>query len=471
MTTPCTPHKLELEPLGRRRVDIDFSAGNVSSDGGGILLAEADRRLGLSERLAGCFTDFRNADLVEHSVGELLRQRIFGLALGYEDLNDHDALSRDPLFAMLVGKTDPTGQARRNGKDLGHALAGASTLGRIERSKESASKKTRYEKVVCDFEKVADLFVDLYIERQAHAPSVLVLDLDPSDIELHGEQEERFYQGYYREYCYLPMYLFAGDFPLAAMLRPANIDGAAGSVEMLMRVIARLRAAWSDVRIILRGDSGFAREELMSWCELNDIDFVFGLARNSRLERCIATQMEQARRECLRTGKAARRFRSFEYRTRKTWQRKRRVVGKAEYTTKGANPRFIVTSLPACEYEKGYLYEDVYCARGEMENRIKEEQLDLFGDRASCHSFRGNALRVWLSAAAHLLITELRRLALGGTELARAQASTLRVRLFKIGALTQVSVRRVYIRLSSAFPLRELLALALQRLRSPPCPA
>jgi len=472
MTAHATTNKLELEHLGSRRVELDFSAGRVSSDGGGILLREVDKRVRLTERLAKCFTDYRNPKLITHTLRELLAQRTYGLALGYEDLNDHERLNRDPLFATLIGKVDVEGHRQGRGRDQGKALASPSTLGRLERSKETANEESRYEKIVCDFDAVAELFVDLFIESFDHEPGVVVLDLDPSDIPLYGNQEERFYQGYYREHCYLPLYAFAGEHPLAAKLRPANIDGAKDADKTLLAIIERLRSAWPDVRIIVRADSGFCRDWLMCWCEATPgVDYVFGIARNSRLQKAISKQMQQAKRAHLSTGKPARRFRSFRYRTLKTWTRSRRVVGKAEYLSKGENPRFVVTSLPPSEYEKVYLYEELYCARGEMENRIKEQQLDLFGDRASCHSFRGNEVRLWLSMAAHLLIAAVRRLALAGTELAAAQASTLRVRLFKIGALVTVSVRRVYIRLSSAFPMQELLFQALERVRQVPAPS
>jgi len=469
MTTQSTSNKLQLEPLGRRAIEADFTAGRVSSDGGGLLLREVDRRLRLTERLAKCFRDFRDPDLIEHSLRELVAQRVYGLALGYEDLDDHAQLSRDPLFAAMVGKLDVEGRHRTREKDRGKGLASPSTLGRIERTKATANSETRYEKIVCDFAKVLRLFVEVFIESHTEPPSVVVVDLDPSDVELHGNQEQRFYQGYYRHHCYLPLYAFSGEHPLAVRLRPSNIDGAKGSVELLASVVSQLREAWPQVQIIIRGDSGFCRDWLMVWCEKTPgVDYVFGVARNSRLERAIAKQMEQARRSYLQTGQPARRFRSFGYRTRTSWSRRRRVIGKAEYLAKGANPRFVVTSLPASEYEKRYVYEELYCARGEMENRIKEQQLDLFGDRASSHTFRGNEVRLWLSMAAQLLIVGLRRLALGGSELAKAQASTLRVRLLKVGALVTVSVRRIYVRLSSAFPLQNLFTHAVVRLRAPP---
>ena len=466
--THGTTTKLQLEALGRRRVEVDFSAGQVSSDGGGLLVAEVDRHMRLTERMADCFEDHRNQDLVEHELRSILRQRLYGLTQGYEDLNDHEQLSRDPLLATMVGKEDPTGERRRHKKDVGLPLASASTLGRIERTKESATAESRYEKVVCDFEALRKTFVQVLIESFESPPMTLTLDLDPSDIQLHGQQEQRSYHGYYRHHCYLPIYLFCGQYPLAVKLRPSNIDGSQGAVEFLEPVVSQLRKAWPDVRIVIRGDSEFCRDPLMVWCEANGIDYVLGMARNRRTERMIAKQMEQARREFLQTGKPTRRFRSFWYRTRKTWSRKRRMIGKAEYLPKGANPRFVVTSLSARQYEKRFVYEELYCARGEMENRIKEEQLDLFGDRASCHTFRGNEIRLWLSMAAHLLVVGLREHALSGTDLEKAQASTLRVKLLKIGALVTVSVRRVYVQLSSAFPLQDLFVAALERLRPVP---
>ena len=471
MTFGSATEKLRFEVLGRRQVEADFSAGHVSSDGGGLLLREVDRRLRLTERLTHCFHDLRAPNLIEHKVRELIAQRVYGLALDYEDLNDHEQLSRDPLFATIVGKVDPEGRDRARDKDVGKALASPSTLGRIERTKETADKKTRYEKIVCDFDAVAALFVVLFIESFEHPPGVVVIDLDPSDVELHGDQDRRFYQGYYRHHCYLPLYAFCGEHPLGFKLRPSDIDGAKGADAMLLDTFRQLRVAWPDVQVIVRGDSGFCRDWLMRVCEdIPGLDFVFGLARNERLTRAIALQMERARREHLQTGEPARRFRDFSYRTHRSWSRRRRVVGKAEFLAKGENPRFIVTSLPASEYEKRYLYEELYCARGEMENRIKEQQLDLFGDRASSHTFRGNEVRLWLSMAAHLLVVGLRQLALEGTELARAQASRLRLRLLKIGALVKVSVRRVHIRLSTAFPGQDLFKIVLQQLRAAPQP-
>jgi len=447
-------------------VEADFSGGQVSSDGGVLVLREADRRIGLTERLAECFVDHRDSELIEHSVRELIAQRVYTVALGYQDLNDHDLLSRDPLLATMIGKQDPQGEHRRCDKDRGVGAASASTLGRIERTKAEANRGSRYEKVVCDFEKLRNSFVQTFIESFRRPPQRLVLDVDPTDIELHGNQEQRFYHGYYGHYCYLPMYLFCGDYPLSVKLRPSNIDGSLGVVEFLQPVVEQIRKAYPAVHLIIRADSGFCREQLMAWCEQHGIDYVLGMAKNVRLQDALSKQMQQARREHLQTGKAARYFADFRYQTLNTWSRTRRVVGKAEYMDKGANPRFVVTSLLAREYEKRYLYEELYCARGEMENRLKE-QLDLFADRASCHCFRANEIRLWWSMAAHLLVVIIRRYALKGTQLEKAQAPTLQTRLFKIGAVVSVSVRRVYIRLSSAFPLQSLFVLVLQRLRLP----
>lgn len=465
--TECNGERMHFQGLGRRRVEADFSGGQLSSDGGVLLLREVDQRMGLSEGMAECFTDYRRPELIEHSVAQLLAQRTYALVQGYEDLSDHAQLTRDPLMATAISKPDPEG-TKRGSKDRGQGMASPSTLGRVERTPEHADRGSRYAKVVADFDKLREFFVQRFIERFHRAPPRLILDLDPSDVPLHGEQQQRFFHGYYREHCYLPMYLFCGQFPLAVVLRPSNIDGSLGAVELLAPVIDQIRAAFPEVHLIVRADSGFCRDELMSWCESQSVDYVFGMARNPRLERAIATQLEQARRQYLRTGQPARVFRHFFYRTLSSWSGKRRVIGKAEYLPKGANPRFVVTSLSAAQFEKRYLYEEMYCARGEMENRIKEQQLDLFGNRASCHKFRGNHVRLWLSMAAHWLVVCLRQDALQGTELATAQAGTLRTKLLKIGALVTVSVRRVYVRLSSAFPLKQLFVSALARLRPAP---
>jgi hypothetical protein len=457
--------KLEIGRLGPRVIEADFSAGRVSSDGGALLLREVDKKLRLTERLAQCFKDYRKVELIEHTVEQIIAQRVYGLALGYEDLNDHEELSKDPLLASVVGKKDPLGELRRSPKDRGNGLASASTLGRLERTEEDANEKSRYEKIVCNFESLSEVFLQIFIESFKYIPPRLIIDLDPSDIQLHGQQEERFYHGYYHNYCYLPMYIFCGQYPLFVSLRPANIDGAKGSVEMLEKVVTYIRKSFPDTHIIIRGDSGFCRENLMNWCEQNSIDYVFGISKNKRLEKVLEKKMKKAKSRHFRSGQPVRFFKDFFYRTLKGWSRKRRVIGKAEYLSKGGNPRFVVTSLLAKEFEKRYVYEELYCARGEMENRIKEQQLDLFGNRASGHKFRTNSVRLWLSAAAHLLIVCLRKIALEGTELCNAQATTIRVKMLKIGALFTMSVRRIYIRLSSAYPLKNLFYIALNRLK------
>ena len=463
MTTDCIPDQLEFQGLTRRTVVASFDGGTVSSDGGVLLLAEVDRRLGLLEQFAACFKDHRNPDLVEHSLEELVRQRVFGLALGYEDLNDHDELRTDPLLASVVGKSDPTGSDRRQEQDRGKPLAGKSTLNRLEWG---TVKQDRYRKISLDTEAVDRFFVDVFLAAYQKAPAEIVLDLDATDDPLHGEQEGRFFHGYYGGYCYLPLYIFCGSHLLCSRLREANVDASFGAVTELERIVARIRQSWPEVRIIVRGDSGFAREELMSWCESHGVDFVLGLARNARLQRALGGELEQARSQFEESGKASRVFKDFVYRTKKSWSRQRRVVGKAEHLSKGANPRFIVTSLPSDKWSAQVLYEKLYCARGEMENRIKEQQLCLFADRTSTHHLSSNQVRLWFSSVAYVLLNELRRLGLTGTDLAQARCDTIRTKLLKIGAQVKVTVRRVWVHLASSYPYAALFAQVLGQLRA-----
>jgi hypothetical protein len=465
MQTDCNAEQIEFQALGFRKVQAKFDGGNVTSDAGGLLLREVEQRRKIIDRFARCFRDHRDPDLIEHSLLSLLSQRIFGLALGYEDLNDHDILRRDPLLAVLSGKEEPEGHDRIRERDVGYALAGKSTLNRLELTPADATGQSRYKKIVYDAESIERFFVELFVDGHTEEPEEIVLDLDATDDPVHGEQEGRFFHGYYGHYCFLPLYIFAGTHLLCAKLRPSNIDGAAGVLEELQRIIMQIRECWPRVRIAIRGDSGFARDEVMAWCEANGVDYILGLAKNSRLESEIATQLEHARRKHLRTKKAARCFRDFRYRTLKSWSRRRRVVGKAEVLDKGANPRFVVTSYPTEKYNARELYERVYCARGEMENRIKEQQMDLFADRTSCHPMRANQLRLWLSSVAYVLMSELRRLGLAGTELSQAQCGTIRTRLLKIGAVVRVSVRRVRLYLCSAFPLQALFWNVMQNIR------
>jgi len=429
------------------------------------LLRETARGLRLFERLAACFTDHRDPSRTEHTLEELLAQRILGLACGYEDLNDHDRLRDDPVLALASGKKSLDGRRARK-RDEGHLLAGRSTLNRLELTPKGATADARYKKIELHDDAVERLLVELFIDQHDQPPKELILDLDATDDPLHGHQEGRFFHGYYRCYCYLPLYIFCGDFPLCAMLRPSSIDGASGTVEQLARIVPRLRERWPGVKLMIRADSGFAREAIMAWCEANDVHFVLGLARNSRLEKKLEEPMAQLREQVDRTKEAARTFLDFEYRTQKTWSRSRRVVGKAECLVGKDNPRFVVTSLPTNEWDEQALYEELYCARGDMENRIKEQQLDMFADRTSTGTMRGNQIRLWLSTLAYVLLATLRRVGLHSTRMERAQCGTIRCRLLKLPTLLRASVRRVVLSFSSIFPLQDVFALALDRLRA-----
>jgi hypothetical protein len=448
--TECKQEAFAFTAHFSRRVEAGFGAIQVSSDGGSLLLRETDRRINLLGRLASCFTDGRSPLLVRHRLSEMLSQRIYGLALGYEDLNDHEQLRADPLLAVLSGK-----------RELDQPLAGKSTLNRLE----LVGRTGRYHKIGYSSEALDRLLVDLFVESHATPPTQIVLDLDATDIPLYGHQPERFFHGYYDSYCYLPLYIFAGDQLLSARLRPANQDAAAGAVEEVRRIVTQLRERWPEVKIVLRADSGFCREELMSWCEQNRVDSLFGLARNQRLAKIIGAQMHQAHMLHQTSGQPARVFAEFSYKTRKSWSCARRVVAKAEYLDKGENPRFVVPSLTAQQWAAQDLYEKFYCARGEMENRIKE-QMCLFADRLSTDEMKGNQLRLYFSALAYTLMEALRRLGLKGTEWAQAQVNTIRLKLLKIGAIVRISVRRILLQLSAAYPWKQIYAHAFRALRS-----
>jgi hypothetical protein len=461
MRTDCTAIQLEFQDLGRRRVEAAFDAGHVTSDAGALLLREIAGGTRMMERVAGCYRDARDPSRVEHGMAALVAQRIYGLALGYEDLNDHEHLRSDPLLAVLVGKLDPTGQDRPRERDRGCALAGKSTLNRLEQTPQG--DQDRYRRMSYDPGKLDRLLVDLFLESYDHSPRQIILDLDATDDPVHGTQEGRFFHGYYGHYCFLPLYVFCEEHLLLARLRPSNIDASAGTVEELTPIIERIWERWPQTQIVLRADSGFAREEIMAWCEANGIDYVFGLAKNSRLIRKLARESKRARKRFARTGRASRCFRGFSYRTLNSWSRSRRVVGKAEHLEKGSNPRFVVTSL--MKVPPKTLYEDIYCARGEMKNRIKEQQLDLFADRTSAATMRSNQLRLYFSSFAYVLLHHLRRVGLCGTELARAQCGTIRLKLLKIGALVTVSVRRIRLRMASGYPYAQLFGQVLDNLR------
>jgi hypothetical protein len=465
MTTECNTREFDFQGLGARAVTARFDGGAITSDAGGLLLREVEAKTGILRRFAACFTDHRDPDLIEHTVYDLLAQRVFALALGYEDLNDHDTLRHDPLLAVLVGKTDPTGHDRRRNRDRGKSLAGKSTLNRLELTPVKASAKSRYKKVAARHHDIDSFFVEIFLALHRQPPEEIILDFDATDDPIHGQQLGRFFHGYYGGYCYLPLYVFCGEHLLLAKLRPADIDGAAGSVKQLARIVAQIRRAWPKVRIIVRGDSGFCRENLMRCCEENRVHFVLGLAKNARLSRILGGELHEAKLQFEATGQASRVFKDFTYQTRKSWCRARRVVGKAEHLCKGSNPRFIVTSLSAEQFDARALYEDVYCARGEMENRIKEQQMCLFADRTSCATMRANQLRLWLSSVAYTLLAALRQFGLQGTEMATARCDTIRLKLLKLGALVRTTVRRVWISFSESCPYQRVFAQVYENLK------
>ncbi len=443
--TECTQSSFGFKACGKRKIVARFDGGTISSDGGAFLLRQTDQRLNLLSRLAVCFLDGRNQEQVEHSILEMLSQRIYGLALGYEDINDHEQLRTDPVFGILAGR-----------KELEEPLAGKSTLNRMELG---TGAKDRYKKITFWKEAVDELLVKVFLESHQKAPDEIILDVDTTDLPLHGKQEGRFFHGYYDSYCYLPLYIFCGEQVLCARLREANHDASYGSLQEIQRIVAQIRAAWSDVKIILRGDSGFCRNELMSWCEKHRVEFVFGLARNQRLRKIIGAQMHQATQQWNETGQPARVFTEFQYKTKKTkkggWERERRVAAKAEQIDGKENPRFVVTSLTKERWEAQALYEKLYCGRGDMENRIKE-QFSLFADRVSAETMRANQMRLYLSVMAYVLVSGLRRLGLKATELAQAQVSTIRTKLLKIGAQIRVTVRKVWVSMASSYPWQDL---------------
>jgi len=452
--TECNQSSFGFEGFGRREIVARFDGGTISSDSGSLLLREVDKRLNLLPRLASCFLDGRNQDQVEHSVLEMLSQRIYGLALGYEDLNDHEQLRKDPVFGVLAGR-----------EELNAPLAGKSTLNRMELG---AGVKDRYKKITFWKEAVDELLVKVFIESYRSAPAEIVLDIDTTDLPLHGEQEGRFFHGYYDSYCYLPLYVFCGEQVLCARLRESNHDAAFGCLQEIARIVGQIRTAWPKVKIILRGDSGFCRNALMGWCEEHNVDFVFGMARNQRLRKIIGAEMHQATQQWQQTGKPARVFSEFNYQTKKTenggWDRERRVAAKAEHIDGKENPRFVVTSLLHEDWSAQELYEKLYCARGDMENRIKE-QFSLFADRVSTETMRANQMRVYLSTMAYVLISALRRLGLKATEMADAQVSTIRTKLLKIGAQIRVTVRKVWISMASSYPYKDLYQQVWANLR------
>jgi hypothetical protein len=452
MPTECTPKRFEFEAVARRAVVACFDGGDITSNAGALVLGQVDRGLGLMRRFAACFTDRRDPRFVEHQVETLVGQRIFGLALGYEDLVDHDELRKDPTLAVLAGKLEPVLRSDCE------ALAGKSTLNRLEHTPKRHG--TKYHKIDCDGAKVDALLVDLFVEAHERAPREIVIDLDNTDVPLYGMQKAA------SSTATTTITAICRSMPSAAgtCCWRANVAGSAGAVEEVARIVARIRRKWRKVRIVLRADSGFANEELMAWCEANRVGYVFGLARNSRLEAALAAETAAAKRQHLASGAPARVFRDFRYRTLDSWSRRRRVVGKAEHNQDGANPRFVVTSLARSRYAARALYEDLYCARGEAENRIGE-QFELFADRASSATMPANQLRMWFSAMAYVLVDSLRRVGLRHTQFADAAVATIRLKLLKLGAQVRSSVRRLHFALASGCPNKIEFEMAYLYLR------
>jgi hypothetical protein len=489
--TVCERQALLFPKVQGRDVVVKFDAAHISSDGGAILLAKVEQRFAIVKQFTRCFSDFRDPDRVSHSVLELLKQRIFGLCMGYEDLNDHETLRDDGILAVLVGKPEvvtsgPVPQQPLKGSAVTNRtttqaadataleqstkpprkvrLAGKSTLNRLELTPAGASEKSRYQKITASTHDMQNLLVDLFLQQHDEPPTEIVLDFDATDDPIHGDQLGKFFHGYYGNYCYMPLYVFCGDHPLLAVLRPSDIDGAAGATKHLARIVERVRAAWPDVKIIVRADSGFCREKLLQWCEANNVDYVIGLAKNKRLLKIIGGELHQAKCVSEATGEAARVFKDFSYRTQKTWARERRVIGKAEHLPKGANPRFIVTTLTAKECAAQELYEVRYCGRGNAENRIKEQQLFLFADRTSCHTMRANQIRLMFSTIAYVLLRALRAYGLKETSLESAQVDTIRLKLLKIGTQVEVTARKVWLRMTESYPWRNLFIAVSNRL-------
>jgi hypothetical protein len=451
--TECIEDRMEFSSAcGKREIVAEFSGGTISSDAGGLLLRETDAKMNLLSRFSQCFLDGRNPTLIEHSVEQMVRQRAYALALGYEDLNDHDQLRQDPLLGLMAGKAEPGAEP----------MAGKSTLNRLELGN---GQRSRYKKISFWRDSVDELLVNVFVEAHAVVPQRIVLDIDTTDMALHGNQEDRFFHGYYGHYCYLPLYIFCGDHVLGARLRPSNVGPAVGSKKEVERIVTQIREHWPEVEIILRGDSGFCSDDLMTWCEQNRVDFVVGMARNPRLQGIVADALAEAKQQFEATQKPARVFVEFEHETLSgSWSKKRRVVAKAEHIDGKSNPRFVVTSLDSESWERRKLYEELYCARGDMENRIKE-QFVLFADRVSASTLRANQLRIYFSVMAYTLINGLRRLGLRATQLATAQVGTIRLRLLKIGALVRVTVRKVWVRMASSYPYQALFSQTLRQLR------
>ena len=465
INTQCKSNKLKFQDLGLKNVIAAFDGGNITSDAGALILREIEKVNNFIKDFSSCFTDYRNQELIEHKLEELLKQRIFSICLGYEDLNDHDELRHDPLLATVCDKKDPMGNNRENERDIGKALAGKSTLNRLELSGAGDLSKQRYKKITADFDKIENYFVDQFLMTYPNIPSEIIIDIDATDDRIHGDQEGKYFHGYYGDYCYLPLYIFCENYLLAAKLRPCNIDASDGTKEELERIISQIRQKWPNVRIIIRGDAGFCRDEIMAWCEENNVDYIFGIPKNNRLLKKLYKKMKKARAKYYKTGMPARYFKDLKYKPIKTWEKSRRVVGKAEHLQKGENPRFVVTSLSKEYLKAKELYEELYCARGDMENRIKEQQLYLFADRTSTAAMRSNQLRLWFSCVAYLILNEIRNVGLRGTKFEKYQCNNIRLKILKIGAEIKVSARRVYVSLSESYPYKNIFYRIIENIQ------
>lgn len=453
MKTECTPKRVNLKALSNKQTVVDFEGGNITSDAGLLLLKEIENTFKIIEQFTDCFKDLRDSRYCKHTLYQLIAQRIYSLCAGYEDLNDHDHLRQDSLYALLVEKSDPKAEK----------IAGKSTLNRLELTPEDASPVSRYKKIVYYDNKIEDLLVDIFLQAFTEAPASIILDLDATDDPIHGNQEGRFFHGYYGNYCYLPLYITCNGFVLCSKLRQSNIDASYGSIEELSRIIGKIRQQWPLVNITIRGDSGFSREGIYKWCEENEIDYVIGIARNNRLVENINEELLQAEKKYEETKCETRIFKEFAYEPlKKAWSKKRRIIGKAEHLKRGSNPRFIVTTL---QYDPKAIYEDYYCPRGDMENRIKEQQLSMFADRTSAETMRANQLRLWFSTLAYTFMHILRHEGLKGSGLEKIQCETMRTRLLKIGAHIKISVRRVFISISEGFGLKKVFLQIVTNLK------
>lgn len=463
METECKSESYEFQGLLRKKVIGSFTGGDITSDGGGLLIREYSERTGILKRFSNCFEDFRQATRIEHPVEDLIKQRVLGIVLGYGDLNDHQYLRCDRGFATIVGKVDVEGKDRKRERDLGAALASDTTLNRLELTPAATSAEARYKKIRYHSGKIEEFFVDEFIRSYRRAPKEIVLDFDTKAAELHGHQEGRFFHGYYDCYCYLPLYVFCGDHLLCSKLQMSNRKACAGADDVLSCIVTQIRAAWPKVKIIVRADSGFGDEDFMRACEELKIDYVLGLKKNNRLITKIEAELKEAEKLSEQRGEAVRIFKEIRYRTLDSWTKSRRVVAKAEHLLKGTNPRFVVTSLGAQCWPGRKLYEDLYCARGDMENRIKE-QIPLFAFRVSAETMRANQLRLWFASVAYVLFSGFRRTALHDTELEVAQVETIRNKLFKIGARITISVRRICFLFASGFPYQDIFNRAFHRI-------